>query len=241
MANKVALVSGAGDSTGGAVARRFGRAGFVACVARRNGDKLAGLCRAIEQEGGVAQGFGVDARKEEQMVDLVDRIETEIGPIEVAVYNIGANVRFSILETTVRKYYKVWEMGCFAGFLTAREAMRHMAPRGRGTLILTGASASRRGSEGFAAFAGAKHGLRALAESTAREFGPQGIHVAHIVIDGPIDTAFTRERFPEIYQTRPADGVLLPDDIAETYWRVHCQPRSAWTFDLDLRPWVEPW
>ena len=240
MANKVALVTGAGDSTGGAVARRFGRAGFVACVARRNGDKLAGLCRAIEQEGGVAHGFGVDARKEEQMVDLVDRIETEIGPIEVAVYNIGANVRFSILETTVRKYYKVWEMGCFSGFLMGREVAKRMVPRGRGTIIFTGATASVRGGVGYAAFAGAKHALRALAQSMARELGPQGIHVAHVVIDGPIDTPFVRENFPDTVKSRPADGLLSPDAIAENYYMLHAQPPTAWTHELDLRPWMEP-
>ena len=175
------------------------------------------------------------------MVELFARIEAEIGPLEAVIFNVGGNVQFGLRETTARVYRKVWEMGCFAGFLTAREAMRHMAPRGRGTLILTGATASRRGTAGYAAFAGAKHGLRALAASTAREFGPQGIHVAHTLIDGPIDTAFTRERFPEIYATRPADGVLRPDDIADTYWQLHCQQRSAWTFEIDLRPWVEPW
>jgi len=238
---KAALVVGAGDNLGSAIARRFAREGYAVCVCRRNGDKLAPLVDEIDGMGGRIHAYGIDARDEDQVIELFARIEDEVAPLGAVIFNVGGNVHFGLRETTARVYRKVWEMGCFAGFLTARETMRHMAPRGRGTLILTGATASVRGSAGFSAFAGAKHGLRALAESTAREFGPQGIHVAHIVIDGPIDTAFTRERFPEIYETRPADGVLRPDDIAETYWQVHCQPRSAWTFELDVRPWVEPW
>jgi NAD(P)-dependent dehydrogenase (short-subunit alcohol dehydrogenase family) len=241
MEKKAALVIGAGDALGGAIARRFAREGFVACVARRNGEKLAPLVEAIRGEGGDAVPFGVDARKEEAMVGLVERIEGEIAPIEVAVFNIGANVRFSILETTSRVYFKVWEMGCFAGFLTGREVARRMLPRGRGTILFTGATASVRGSAGFSAFSGAKHALRALAQSMARELGPQGIHVAHIVIDGAIDTAFIRENFPERYALKERDGILSPDAIAENYWQLHCQQHSAWTHELDLRPWIEAW
>jgi NAD(P)-dependent dehydrogenase (short-subunit alcohol dehydrogenase family) len=241
MEKKAALVIGAGDALGGAIARRFAREGFVACVARRNGEKLAPLVEAIRGEGGDAVPFGVDARKEEAMVGLVERIEGEIAPIEVAVFNIGANVRFSILETTSRVYFKVWEMGCFAGFLTGREVARRMLPRGRGTILFTGATASVRGSAGFSAFSGAKHALRALAQSMARELGPKGIHVAHIVIDGAIDTAFIRENFPERYALKERDGILSPDAIAENYWQLHCQKRSAWTHELDLRPWIEAW
>jgi NAD(P)-dependent dehydrogenase (short-subunit alcohol dehydrogenase family) len=241
MEKKAALVIGAGDALGGAIARRFAREGFVACVARRNGEKLAPLVEAIRGEGGDAVPFGVDARKEEAMASLVDRIEGEIAPIEVAVFNIGANVRFSILETTSRVYFKVWEMGCFAGFLTGREVARRMLPRGRGTILFTGATASVRGSAGFSAFSGAKHALRALAQSMARELGPKGIHVAHIVIDGAIDTAFIRENFPERYALKERDGILSPDAIAENYWQLHCQKRSAWTHELDLRPWIEAW
>jgi NAD(P)-dependent dehydrogenase (short-subunit alcohol dehydrogenase family) len=241
MEKKAALVIGAGDALGGAIARRFAREGFVACVARRNGEKLAPLVEAIRGEGGDAVPFGVDARKEEAMASLVDRIEGEIAPIEVAVFNIGANVRFSILETTSRVYFKVWEMGCFAGFLTGREVARRMLPRGRGTILFTGATASVRGSAGFSAFSGAKHALRALAQSMARELGPQGIHVAHVVIDGAIDTAFIRDNFPERYALKERDGILAPAAIAENYWQLHCQQRSAWTHELDLRPWIEAW
>ncbi len=238
---KVALVIGAGDATGGAIARRFAREGFTACVTRRHADKLAPLVARIEGEGGKAHAFGSDARKEEEMVALVAGIERDIGPIEVAAFNIGANVRFPIRETTARVYFKVWEMACFAGFLMGREVAKVMVPRGRGTLFFTGATASLRGSIGFSAFAGAKHALRALAQSMARELGPLGIHVAHPIIDGAIDTEFIRSNFPDRYALRERDGILSPDVIAEAYWQLHLQPRSAWTHEMDLRPWIEAW
>jgi NAD(P)-dependent dehydrogenase (short-subunit alcohol dehydrogenase family) len=235
------LVVGAGDATGGAVARRFAREGFVACVTRRNADRLEPLLEQIRSDGGIAHGFGCDARSEEQTIELIEHIERDIAPIEVAVFNIGANVRFGITETTTRVYSKVWEMGCLAGFLMGRESARVMLPRGRGTIIFTGATASLRGREGFAAFAGAKHALRALAQSMARELWPKGIHVAHTIIDGAIDTEFIRSNFPERYATRERGGILDPDHIAETYWQIHCQPRDAWTHETELRPWIESW
>ncbi len=235
----VALVIGAGDATGGAIARRFAVGGYAACVTRRDADKLAPLKSAIEAAGGVCHVFGSDARKEEDVVALIERIEQGIGPIEVMVFNIGANVPCSVLEETARKYFKIWEMACFGGFLNAREVAKRMVARGRGTLIFTGATASVRGGAGFAAFAGAKHALRALAQSMARELGPQGVHVAHCIIDGAIDTAFIRERFPERYALRAQDGILRPDSIAEAYWTLHRQPRDAWTHELDLRPYME--
>jgi len=238
---KVALVIGAGDATGGAIARRFAREGFTACVTRRNADKLAPLVARIESDGGRARAFGSDARKEEEMVALVDTIEREVGPIEVAAFNIGANVRFPIRETTARVYFKVWEMACFAGFLMGREVAKAMVPRGRGTILYTGATASLRGSAGFAAFSGAKHGLRALAQSMARELGPEGIHVAHVVIDGAIDTEFIRSNFPQRHALKDRDGILSPDAIADAYWQLHLQPRTAWTHEMDLRPWMEAW
>ena len=237
--NGVALVVGAGDGLGSAIARRFARAGYVACLVRRHGDKLDGAVKEIEAAGGVAHGFGVDARREDEVVALFERIERELGPIEVAVHNIGANVNFSILEMDARKYTKVWEMACFSGFLVGREAARRMVPRGRGTILFTGATASVRGGSRFAAFAGAKFALRALAQSMARELGPQGVHVAHVVIDGPIDMHWIRDNFPDMVKSRPADGLLAPDAIAENYWSLHAQERSAWTQELDLRPWAE--
>src|SRR5215207_2503109 len=175
------------------------------------------------------------------MIALVEQIEREIAPIEVAVFNIGANVRFGITETTARVYHKVWEMACFGGFLMGREVARAMLPRGRGTIIFTGATASLRGREGFAAFAGAKHALRALAQSMARELGPQGIHVAHPIIDGAIDTEFIRTNFPARYALKEKQGIVDPRSIAEAYWQIHVQPRDAWTHETDLRPWMEPW
>ena len=239
-APKAALVIGAGDATGGAIARRFAREGFIACVTRRTADKLDPLVQRIRSEGGEAHGFGSDARDEQQVVELIARIEQDIAPIEVAVFNIGANVRFEVTETTERVYRKVWEMGALAGFLMGREVAKVMTPRGRGTILFTGATASLRGGAGFAAFAGAKHALRALAQSMARELGPQGIHVAHVIIDGAIDTRFIAENFPERYATKSRDGILDPDAIAESYWQLHRQHRSAWTHELDLRPWIEP-
>jgi NAD(P)-dependent dehydrogenase (short-subunit alcohol dehydrogenase family) len=238
---KVALVVGAGESTGGAIARRFAREGFTACVTRRNADKLGPLVEQIEQAGGRARAFGSDARKEEQVVELVQTIERELGPIEVCVFNVGGNVRFPVRDTTARVYTKVWEMAALAGFLVGREVAKVMAPRGYGTILFTGATASMRGGKGFAAFAGAKHALRALAQSMARELGPEGIHVAHVVIDGAIDTPFIRENFPERYRLKENGGILDPEAIAENYWQLHRQPRSAWTQELDLRPWIEPW
>ena len=238
---QVALVVGAGDATGGAIARRFAREGFAVCVTRREKDRLGALVAEIQAQGGIAHAFGSDARKEDESVALFETIEKEIGEIEVAVFNIGGNVRFEIAETTARVYTKVWEMGAFAGFLMGREAAKRMTPRERGTILFTGATASVRGSAGFAAFAGAKHALRALAQSMARELGPKGIHVAHVLIDGAIDTAFIRDMFPQAYAKREQGGILSPDHIAEMYWMLHRQPRDAWTHELDLRPWMEKW
>ncbi len=238
---KAILVIGAGDATGGAIAKRFAREGYIACVTRRSADKLAPLVHEIQAAGGQAHGFASDARKEEDMVALVENIEATIAPIEVAVFNIGANVRFGITETTARVYFKVWEMACFGGFLMGREVTKKMLPRGRGTIIFTGATASLRGREGFAAFAGAKHALRALAQSMARELWPKGIHVAHPVIDGAIDTEFIRSNFPDRYALKEQGGILSPDSIAEAYWQIHQQPRDAWTHETELRPWMESW
>ena len=269
---KVALVIGAGDATGGAIARRYARGGYTACVTRRNADKLQALKGQIEADGGVCHAFASDARKEDDVVALVERIDSTIGPIEVMVFNIGANVPESILTETARKYFKVWEMACFGGFLNAREVAKRMAarqaaggtaiapgdglktgtahapdavgsgarpPAGHPTIIFTGATASLRGSANFAAFSGAKMALRALAQSMARELGPMGIHVAHVVVDGAIDTAFIRDNFPQRYAMKDQGGILNPDHIADTYWMLHTQPRDAWTHELDLRPYLE--
>jgi NAD(P)-dependent dehydrogenase (short-subunit alcohol dehydrogenase family) len=207
----------------------------------RNLEALQALAGSIAADGGTAHAYGVDARSEDEMTALFATIERDIGPLEVVVFNIGANVRFGIRETTTRVFTKVWEMACFSGFLAGREAARVMAPRGRGSILFTGATASVRGRDGFAAFAAAKHGLRAVAQSMARELGPQGLHVAHVVIDGAIDGTFTRENRTDVEGLLARDEILKPDDIAAAYVNLHKQPRSAWTHELDLRPWRETW
>jgi NAD(P)-dependent dehydrogenase (short-subunit alcohol dehydrogenase family) len=239
----VCLVIGAGDGLGASIARAFAREGLRVCVTRRprHTEAIDKLAEAISAEGGVAYAFGLDARIESDVVALIERIEREIGAIEVLVFNIGANVRFPIVETTTQVYSKVWEMAALAGFLTSREAARGMIERGRGAILFTGATASVRGAAGFSAFAGAKHALRALAQSLARELGPKGIHVAHVVIDGAIDGAFIRGLMPDAAEKLAREAILVPDEIAKNYVWLYRQKRSAWTFEMDLRPWSETW
>ena len=239
---KTCLVIGAGDATGAAVARAFAKEGLTACITRRtrNSDKLEALAQSIRDDGGQAIAFPGDARDEETMIDIVNRVEA-VGPIEVAVFNIGGNVRFGITDTSARVYRKVWEMAAFAGFLMGREVARHMLTRQAGTIIFTGATASVRGSAGFSAFAGAKAALRALAQSIARELGPKNIHVAHTVIDGAIDATFIRTVSDDVDALREKDMILNPDHIAQAYVGLHKQPRTAWTHELDLRPFCEKW
>ncbi len=236
-----AIIIGAGDATGGAVAAAFARDGLVAVPVRRTAAGLEPLAARIADAGGHCLPIGADARDEDQMIALFDRVEREIGPVEVLVFNIGANSPMSILDETVRRYRKIWEMCALAGFITAREAARRMLPRGRGSIIFTGATASLRGSAGFAGFSGGKFALRSLAQAMARELGPKGIHVAHSIIDGAIDTEFIRSNFPERYALKGEAGILDPEAIAAEYVRLHHQPRSAWTHELDLRPWLERW
>lgn len=242
-ATPTCLIIGAGDGVGAAVARAFGREGLAVCVTRRprHLDRLEALAATIREDGGMAHAYGVDARNEAEMIALFDRIEAEVGPLEVVVFNIGANVRFSVVETTAQVYAKVWEMAALAGFFAGREAARVMGPRGRGTILFTGATASTRGAAGFSAFAGAKAALRQLAQSLAREMGPKGIHVAHVVIDGMIDGTFARSLVPDIQPLLDRDDILKPDEIARNYVWLHNQQRSAWTFEMDLRPFKETW
>ncbi|MFC4671931.1 SDR family NAD(P)-dependent oxidoreductase [Seohaeicola nanhaiensis] len=244
MSAPVALVVGAGDYIGAAIARRFARGGYTLCLARRNGDKLAPLIDEIAAAGGTAHGYTMDARREDSTAEVFARIEVEVGPLDVVIFNVGGNVRFPVAETTERVFRKVWEMACFAGFLTGREAARHMVPRGRGCIFFTGASASMRGNAGYAAFGAAKAGLRSFAQSLAREVGPAGIHVAHLVIDAGVDTAFVRERIAAAGgdpDAMPPDTLMNPDSVAEAYWALHQQTRDGWTFELDLRPFAEKW
>ncbi len=238
-----ALIIGAGDDTGAAIAHAFANEGYTACVVRRerHADKLEELAQEIVAKGQRAIAYPCDARDEPSMINLIHSIEQNVGPIEVAVFNIGANVKFSITDTTARVFHKVWEMACFAGFLMGREVAKPMLERGRGTIIFTGATASVRCANGVAAFPSAKHGLRALAQSMARELGPNNIHVAHTIIDGAIDSNFIRENVDAVDTLRAQDAILNPHDIASNYVMLHRQARTAWTFELDLRPWRENW
>jgi len=240
----VCLVVGAGDYIGAAISRRFAKGGYTLCMGRRNGDKLDPLVKEIEQDGGRAFGYSLDTREEDQIVERFAAIEDNIGPLEVVVFNVGGNVNFPILETTERVFYKVWQMACLGGFLTGREAAKYLVPRQKGSIFFTGATASLRGGKGYAAFASAKFGLRALAQSMARELGPSNIHVAHLIIDAGVDTAFVRE----MMQARgvdldnlPPDRLMKPESIGEAYWLLHNQSRDAWTHELDLRPFAENW
>ena len=236
-----AIIIGAGVSTGSAITRKFAEMGYHACPVRRerNFSELEELANGIKQAGNQATPFGVDARDEDAIAKLFQEVEENIAPIDVVVFNPGANVFFPIEDTTARVYKKVREMAAFAGFLTRREAAKYMKKRGHGSIFFTGATASIRGGAGFSAFSGAKFALRSLSQSMARELGPQGIHVAHFIIDGAIDTPFIKENFPDTYALKEKDGILQPKEIAEAYWNIHVQHPSAWTQEMDLRPYME--
>jgi NAD(P)-dependent dehydrogenase (short-subunit alcohol dehydrogenase family) len=243
--NATAAVIGAGDFIGAAIARRFALEGFTIFAGRRNGEKLAPLAAEIEAAGGKAFARSLDARNEEEVAGFLRDADRE-APLEVCIFNIGANVNFPLLDTTERVFRKVWEMACYSGFLAGREAARLMLPHGRGCIFFTGATASLRGGPGYAAFASAKFGLRAVAQSAARELGPKNIHVAHLVIDAGVDTAFVRERIRErdgedaLARIEPAQ-LMRPASVADAYWALYQQPRDAWTFEHEIRPFGEKW
>jgi NAD(P)-dependent dehydrogenase (short-subunit alcohol dehydrogenase family) len=244
MSQPVALIVGAGDYIGAAIAKRFAAGGFTVCMGRRNGDKLAPLVAEIEAMGGAAHAYTMDARKEDVTAEIFARVEAEVGPIEVCIFNVGGNVRFPILETTERVFRKVWEMAAYAGFLTGREAARYMVPREKGSIFFTGATASMRGSSGYAAFAAGKFALRGMVQAMARELGAQNIHIAHLVIDAGVDTAFVRERITAAGgdpEAMPADTLMDPHSVAEAYWMLHHQTRDGWTHEMDIRPFGETW
>jgi NAD(P)-dependent dehydrogenase (short-subunit alcohol dehydrogenase family) len=243
--NATAAVIGAGDFIGAAIAKKFAAEGFTVFAGRRSADKLAPLVRDIEAVGGRIVAKGLDARKEGDITAFLANADQH-APLEVCIFNIGANVNFPLLETSERVFRKVWEMACYSGFLAAREAARHMLPRGRGAIFFTGATASLRGGVGFAAFASAKFGLRAVAQSTARELGPKNIHVAHLIIDAGVDTAWVRERIKtqrgeEALANLAPDQLMKPESVAEAYWQLYQQPRDAWTFEHEIRPFAEKW
>ncbi len=235
----VALIVGAGPGLGGALGRRFARAGMTVVLSSRDGAAVEALAATVNADldgkCGATWGWPADARDEGAVADLFKRVEAELGPVGVAVYNAGAMHRAGILDTEAERYEAVWRLCAYAGFLVGREAARRMADRQEGTILFTGATASMRGGNGFAAFAGGKFALRALAQSMARELGPRGVHVAHVVIDGIIRSERARQRFPDL----PAERMLDPDAIAEAYFQLHAQDRSAWTFELDIRPATE--
>jgi NAD(P)-dependent dehydrogenase (short-subunit alcohol dehydrogenase family) len=241
---KVALLIGAVDAIGAAVARRFALGGYHVCIGRRDATKSQALTAELTAKGATAQAFGIDARNEAEVQALFARIEAEIGPIEVCLFNAGANVNKPLVETDERLFFKAWELACYAGFLVGREAAKVMTPRGRGAILFTGATASLRGGKGFAAFAAAKFVLRALAQSMARELGPKNIHVAHLIIDAAVDSEAIHQRMRASGRnpaTIPADSLTRTTSIAEAYWFLHQQTRDAWTHELDLRPSVEKW
>src|SRR5256885_5917738 len=243
--NATVAVIGAGDFIGGEIAKKFASEGFTIFAGRRNGGKLEPLVKEIEKAGGEIQARSLDARKEDEIISFLGDADKH-APLEVCIFNIGANVNFPILDTTERVFRKVWEMACYSGFLAGREAARLMLPRGKGNIFFTGATASLRGGTGYAAFAAAKAGLRAVAQSAARELGPKNIHVAHLVIDAGVDTAWVRERIrqrsgAEALDRLEPDQLMNPGSIAEAYWQLYRQPRDAWTFELDVRPYREAW
>lgn len=240
MTNTV-LVMGAGDAIGGAIMRAFADIGYAVCGARRNGEKLGALVEQLRGEGKEAHGFSCDAHDEAQVTQLFATIEKDIGPLDCVVFNVGANVPMTMLDTDTRKFTKIWEMATLAGFLTGREAAKRMSERGRGSILFTGASASMRGAAGFGAFASAKGALRNMVQSLAREMGPKNVHVAHVVIDAAVDTAWIKEMLPDYEERKASDGVVNPDDLAQNYVWLHEQPRNSWTFELDVRPWNEKW
>ncbi|WP_022724002.1 SDR family NAD(P)-dependent oxidoreductase [Rhodopseudomonas sp. B29] len=243
--NATVAVIGAGDYIGSEIAKKFAAEGFTVFAGRRNGDKLAPLVKEIEAAGGAVHARSLDARKEEEVVTFLNEAD-KVAPLEVCIFNVGANVNFPLLDTTERVFRKVWEMACYSGFLAGREAARLMLPHGRGNIFFTGATASLRGGVGFAAFASAKFGLRAVAQSAARELWPQNIHVAHLIIDSGVNTEWVRERIRE----REGDAALSnldpnrlmpPAAVADAYWALYQQPRTAWVFEQEIRPFGEKW
>ena len=242
MTKPVCLIIGAGDYIGAAIAKRFAAGGYHVAMGRRRGEMFAALIEEIEAAGGAATGYTWDARKEEVAEEMFAKVEADLGPIEICVFNVGGNVRFPILDTTERVFRKVWEMCAYAAFLSGREAARHMVPREKGSIFFTGATASMKGNAGFAAFASGKFALRGLAQSMARELGPKNIHVAHLIIDAGVDTAFVHERIRQSGRDPddlPPDTLMNPSSIAEAYWYLHHQPRDGWTHELDIRPFAE--
>ncbi len=237
----VVWIAGVGASAGlgGALARRFAKSGFVAAITGRNAERLEGVAAEIRSSGGSAFALAGDVSKPGDVLSLAQRV-SELGPLAVGVFNAGNAERAPSLELSAEQFEQAWRSSTLAGFVFGREVIRNLLPRKQGALFFTGATASLRGKPPFAAFAAAKAGLRSVSQSFAREFGPQGIHVAHVVIDGGIDGERLRSRAAERAAQAGPDGLLNLDAIAEVYFQLHLQHRSAWTQELDLRPYKEP-
>src|SRR5271168_3249519 len=243
--NATAAVIGAGDYIGAEIAKNFATEGFTVFAGRRDGAKLAPLVSDIEAAGGSIVARALDARKEDEVAAFLDDADRH-APLEVCIFNVGANVNFPILETTDRVFRKVWEMACWSGFLAGREAARIMVPREKGAIFFTGATAGLRGGSGYAAFASAKFALRGLAQAMARELGPKRIHVAHLVIDAGVDTQFVRERIAAREGQAALDNLdpgrlMNPASVADAYWALYSQAPDAWTFEQEIRPFGEKW
>lgn len=237
MAQDVAVIVGVGPGLGWALTKRFARAGMLTVAVARNRERLEALIAQHRDDvpAGALRPHSCDATDAAQVAALFDATVKEHGRPSVVVFNAGAFEPAAILDIAPETFARCWRIGCFGGFLVGQAAARVMVPHGAGTVIFTGATASLRGSAGFANLAVPKFGLRALAQSMARELGPKGVHVAHVIIDGQI----AAERYRHLTEKRGPDSLLSPDAIAETYYQLHRQPRSAWTFELDLRPWTE--
>lgn len=229
---------GASEGLGAAAARRFAREGLHVVVAGRTREKVERVAQEIRSGGGSAEAVVGDAACESDAIRFVETAESK-GPLALVLQNSGSNRQDAFLDLATADFEAIWREHCLAGFLTGRETARRMVPRGRGTILFTGASGSLRGKAYFAAFAAAKAGLRAVSQSMAREFGPKGIHVAHVIIDGGISGYRLKSRMPDRVNQSGPDGLLSIDAIAETYWQLHLQHRSAWTLEQDLRPWSE--
>ena len=241
--NATCAVIGAGDFIGAEIAKKFASEGFTVFAGRRDGAKLEPLVKDVQSAGGSIVARSLDARKEEEVAAFLNDADKH-APLEVCIFNVGANVNFPILETTDRVFRKVWEMACWAGFLAGRESARLMLERGQGNIFFTGATASLRGGTGYAAFASAKFGLRAVAQAMARELGSKNIHVAHLIIDSGVDTAWVRARREQLWGKEALDNpdlLMPPASVAASYWQLYQQPRSAWTFELEIRPFGEKW
>src|SRR5246500_3116854 len=241
--NATAAVIGAGDYIGAEIAKKFAAEGFDVFVGRRNGEKLEPLVKEVEAAGGAIFGRSLDARNEEEVTAFLNDADKR-APLEVSIFNVGANVNFPILDTTDRVFRKVWEMACWAGFVSGLKSARLMLPHGKGNIFFTGATASLRGGSGYAAFASAKFGLRAVAQAMARELGPKNIHVAHLIIDSGVDTEWVRQRRIEALGPNALENpdlLMPPASVADAYWQLYQQPKSAWTFELEIRPFGEKW